>query len=97
MKSVLFWMQVLMIGITFLFCGVGMNAVDEWLVHDWHAIAPQKVSLLAGLAGAFGICSLVWLVASLTERMFNGIRERDPDFFYEFEVDVFPSSPTKPR
>jgi|SRR3989344_7307011 len=100
MKSVLFWLQIVMICIAFLFCGVGMQAVDEWLVHDLQSIAPQKTSLLAGLMGAFGVCALAWTVIAFAERMFEEIRANDPDFAYDFdegEGDAFPDSPKKPR
>jgi hypothetical protein len=99
MKNVLFWAQILMVSIGFMFCGIGMVAVDEWLVYDWQSISPQKTSLLAGLAGAFALCFLVWSFGSLVERLFEGMRARDPDYAYDFESEdgVFPSSPRKPR
>ena len=80
MKNVLFWMQLLMACIALVFCGVGMYAVDEWLMHDWQSIAPQKISLLSGLMGAFGVLFLAWMFTKLAEPMFEDMRNHDPDF-----------------
>ncbi len=98
LEKALWWIAVIAICIMFLFCGVGMNAVDEWFVNDWQSIAPQKASLLASLAGAFAICATLWMTGTLANRMFEGMRNRDPDFAYDFDGDnAFPDSPTKPR
>jgi len=70
-----------------------MIAVDELFVNNWASIAPQKVSLLSGLAGVFGFCGLIATFGSLIERMSDDMRY-DPE---ADEEQSFFDSPRKPR
>ncbi len=98
LAKALWWIAVTAICVAFLFCGVGMAAVDEWVVHDWRSIAPQKASLLASLAGAFAVCATLWMTGTLVNRMFEDMRNRDPDLAYDVDGNCeFPDSPNKPR
>ncbi|MSR73490.1 MAG: hypothetical protein EXS60_00280 [Candidatus Pacebacteria bacterium] len=99
MKKILIVAQICTLVIPLLFVGVAMTAMDECMVCNLQSITPQKTSQLAAIAFAFSVCGLAWMFGSLIERMFEDMRNRDPDFAYDVDGNniEFPNSPKKPR